>query len=112
MDYSLLIGIHDRERLDSSEEDDCDMIDGEEDEEDYSGDDIDDELASPMDERDGGMMFRREASINEDQETLIFEQENRFNSDYYAVRCADGRLPIDRHFSYLFEVVFIMHQLA
>jgi len=104
MDYSLLIGIHDRERLDSSEEDDCDMIDGEEDEEDYSGDDIDDELASPMDERDGGMMFRREASINEDQETLIFEQENRFNSDYYAVRCADE----SRHELYYLGIIDVL----
>lgn len=80
MDYSLLVGIHDTEHVDSSGPED--EQDGEEEMEtgEESGDGLD-EPPSP-DEIDGRPDFRRTESVSSN---------DGYHSELYAIPCSDGR---------------------
>ncbi|XP_065666838.1 phosphatidylinositol 5-phosphate 4-kinase type-2 alpha isoform X3 [Hydra vulgaris] len=78
MDYSLLVGIHDTERDDNSDEDE---LDGDEDFE--TGDDSGDGLDEPcsLDDLNIGPKFVRAESTHSNDPTL--------GNDFYAVQCID-----------------------
>jgi len=79
LDYSLLVGVHDTERVDSEPEDELDGDDYETGED--SADGLD-EPSSPNDDMDGrDIKFQRTDSIH--------SSEIAFNHEYYAVPCSD-----------------------
>lgn len=83
MDYSLLIGIHDTEHVDSSGPEDEhdgeeDMTTGEE-----SGDGLDDQ--SSPEEIDGRPEFGRTESVS---------STDGYDSELYAIPCSDGKITI------------------
>ena len=79
MDYSLLVGIHDTERDDNSDEDE---LDGEEDIE--TGDDSGDGLEEPTSADDLNIapkFVRAESTYSNDA---------TFGNEFYAIPCVDG----------------------
>lgn len=79
MDYSLLVGIHDTEHVDSSGPED--EQDGECEDDFETGEDSGDGLEEPSpDDQDGRPEFTRTESVS---------SHNGYDSEYYAIACSD-----------------------